>query len=566
MPATEHFDVIVVGSGFGGAVSACRLAEAGMRVCVLERGKAIAPGEFPRTAAQLRDGFWDPSEGLHGMFDVWSFKQLAAVVASGLGGGSLIYANVLLRKDPEWFVEQRDGAPWHWPVTREELDPHYDRVEAILKPQPFPAEYLERSPKVGAFRDAAERVGLRTFHPPLAIAFSENGGPPRPGRPLPDDGNLHDAPRRTCTLCGECDLGCNDGAKQTMDLTFLSRAARAGADIRPRHEVRTIAPNPGGGYWLETVTHPEEREGLPTDTSDPALCPRTVFTCDRLVLAAGALNTTYLLLRNAQHLPGLSPALGTRFNGNGDHLSFVRRAGTETSGRERLLRRLEGSRGPVITTAARSDDDASQMAGFYLEDAGYPAHTAWMLQVAATPRAVWSARSALARIAWERASSRHTEPQLGALLSRLFGDLRTPAGFLPLLGMGREIAHARLSLAADGRTLTTDWSRAKAGRVFGRIRGASRAIAEDLGGKFSADPVGRRRPPTITVHALGGAPMGHTPQEGVVDGYGRVFGHPGLSVACGAAMPGAVGPNPSLTIAAFADWHAEQILREEGRL
>lgn len=564
MAAAEHHDVIVVGSGFGGSVTACRLAEAGMDVCVLERGRRIAPGEFPRTAHELRDAFWDPSEGLHGMFDLWSFKELGAVCASGVGGGSLIYANVLLRKDPAWFVEQRDGRPWAWPVSYGDLVPHYDRIESDLRPMPFPDAYTGRAPKAAAFAAAANEAGMETFRPPLAVAFAEPGADtPRPGRPLPDDGNLHDAPRRTCTLCGECDLGCNDGAKQTMDLTYLSRAVTAGARVRARTEVRTIVPRREGGYAVGAVTHPPEREGVPTNTDDPALCPQVELTCDRLVLAAGALGTTYLLLRNRANLPELSPTLGTRFNGNGDHLAFVRRAGSPTSGSAKRLRELEGSRGPVITTTARVDDDASGMAGFYLQDAGYPAHTAWMLQLVGTPRALWSAKGTLLRLARERLTG-HVDPRAGAEMAALFGDLRTASGFLPVLGMGREVAHARLYL--DGDTLLTDWSRARAGRVFGRLRAASRAIAETLGGRFSADPVGRRRAPTITVHALGGAPMGRSRAEGVVDPYGRVFGHPGLTVACGAAMPGSVGPNPSLTIAALADRHAEQILREEGRL
>lgn len=562
MATTEHHDVIVVGSGFGGSVTACRLAEGGMDVCVLERGRAIAPGDFPRTARQLRDGFWDPSEGLHGMFDVWSFKELGAVVASGLGGGSLIYANVLLRKDREWFVERRDGAPWAWPVTYDDLAPHYARVEDDLAATPFPGDYLDRAPKAAKFQQAAEAAGLATFRPPLAVVFAENGADPTPGRPLPDDDNYHGAARRTCTLCGECDLGCNVGAKQTMDLTYLSRAWRAKATIHTRTEVRGIARREGGGFVLTAVTHPEDREGRPTDTGDPALCPPKTYTCRRLVLAAGALGTTYLLLRNRDALGIRTDALGTRFNGNGDHLAFVRRAGSPTSGKAQRLRELEGSRGPVITTTAREPDDASGMAGYYLQDAGYPSHAAWMLQLVGTPRAIWHARGTIVRLLRERLTG-HADPRAGADLAALFGDLRTSTGFVPLLGMGREIAHARLELAPDGKTLVTDWSRRRAGRVFGRLRSASRAVAERLGGRFFADPVGRRRPSTITVHALGGAPMGRDQREGVVDEYGEVFECRGLTVACGAAMPGSVGPNPSLTIAAFADRHAEHILSEE---
>src|SRR3712207_1924875 len=134
-PSGAHYDAVVVGSGFGGSVTAYRLAEAGLRVCVLERGRAYPPGSFPRSPYRMARNFWDPTAGLHGLYDFWSFRWLDALVASGLGGGSLIYANVLLRKDERWFVTEdlRDGGFEHWPVARAERDPHYDRVERMLR-------------------------------------------------------------------------------------------------------------------------------------------------------------------------------------------------------------------------------------------------------------------------------------------------------------------------------------------------------------------------------------------------------------------------------------------------
>jgi choline dehydrogenase-like flavoprotein len=126
-----HFDVVIVGSGFGGSVMAYRLAEAGLTIRLRERGKAYPPNSFPRSPYGMRENLWDPGEGLFGLYNFWSFHRIHVLVASGLGGGSLIYANVLLRKDEEWFVKEdlARGGHEHWPITRADLEPYYDAVE-----------------------------------------------------------------------------------------------------------------------------------------------------------------------------------------------------------------------------------------------------------------------------------------------------------------------------------------------------------------------------------------------------------------------------------------------------
>src|SRR5918994_129794 len=321
-----HFDAVIIGSGFGGSVMAYRLAEAGLRVCLLERGKAYPPGEFPRSPNRMKRNFWDPSEGLHGMFNLWSFSGLGAVVSSGLGGGSLIYANVLIRKDEKWFVKEdlSDGGYEYWPVTRADLDPHYDRVERMLGAQryPFDRKPYSQTHKTAALRDAAKDLGLDWRLPHLAVTFGNDGEDPVPGEPIKEEHpNLHGRTRYTCRLVGECDIGCNYGSKNTLDYNYLSAAKRLGADIRTRCEGRSFAPRESGGYVVRFVEHDPADEGRKLDTRDGSVRPERELTCDRLVLSAGTLGSTYLLLRNRGAFPGLSGQLGTRFCGNGDLLT-----------------------------------------------------------------------------------------------------------------------------------------------------------------------------------------------------------------------------------------------------
>jgi cholesterol oxidase len=559
----EHVDVVVVGSGFGGSVAAYRLAEAGHRVVVLERGKAFPPGSFPRDPAGVAANFWDPAGGRHGMFDIWSFQGLEAVVASGLGGGSLVYANVLIRKDERWFVREQPipgGGYETWPVTRSDLDPHYDRVEAMLGARRYP--YPDTTPKTAAMREAAHRAGLDWDLPLLAVSFGATpDGDAVPGAPLAPApyGNVHGVPRRACVLCGECDIGCNDGSKNTLDHTYLSAAAHHGADLRTRHEVRGIAPRPGGGYLVRYVVHDDESEGVPTAVDR---LPVRALSCDRLVLAAGTLGTTMLLLRNRSAFPGLSPALGSRFSGNGDLLGLLIGA-TDAAGRPR---RLEGSRGPVITSRVRIPDAADTDGptewppprGHYVEDAGYPVLAEWLVELARagglTRRGAAFARTVLmARLQGENRSS--VSRDLATLIGG--GDLAVSS--LPLLGMGRDIPDGVMRIR-DGQ-MDVDWTTLTSADFISGVRSTMRTLAAELGADYVDNPLWRLHR-VITVHPLGGAPMAEDPALGVCDPFGRVYGFPGLYVVDGAVMPGAVGPNPSLTIAALADRTCDSIAEE----
>jgi cholesterol oxidase len=567
---SEHFDVVVVGSGFGGSVMAYRAAEAGLRVCLLERGRAYPPGSFPRGPAGYRDNFWDPSRGLHGMFNVWSFDSLEAVVSSGLGGGSLIYANVLLRKDPKWFVRDgfRDGVYEYWPVSYEELEPHYEAVEKILGATPYPLahEPYSKTAKTRAMQMAAERLGKEWFLPNLAVTFGNDPQRPRPGEPLRElHANYHGKDNRSsCRLCGECDVGCNYGAKNTLDFNYLTMAQRLGAVILTRREVRSFRPRERAGFEIDYVSHEDARDGKARDTRS---LPTETITADRLVLSAGSLGSTYLLMKNAAAFPRLSATLGSRFCGNGDFLSFALECSDELESR-RIPRPLNPTAAPVITSTMRGDDfaDGGNGPGYYLQDAGYPEWVSWLVEAASSP----SELSHYARVAWERVRSVVTndpDRNLGNVISELLGESDTSGCSMPLLGMGRDAPDGKMHLREkDGQSyLNVDWKDDKSLEHFDRLRHASKAVAEALGGKYIESPLLKFFNRLITVHPLGGCPMGRNPNEGTVDSYGRVFGAPGMYIADGSVMPGPVGANPSLTIAALANRFASQLIDDHKR-
>ena len=548
-------DVLVIGSGFGGSVVAAELAAAGTRVTVVERGNHYPPGSFPRGPAGFATNFWDPKAGLHGMFDVWSFRGLETVVAAGLGGGSLIYANVMLRKPDAWFRNQphpyRPGVSETWSFTRADLDPHYDAVQAVLDVQelptgPEPLDPAFRLPKTAAFR----RVdGARAA--PLAVQF--RAGPDRPaiGAPVPDPGypNLFGQPRRTCRMCGECDVGCNEGAKNSMDHTYLSMAAARGAVLHTRTEVTGIAPT-DGGFEVALRVYPAP----PADPAEPSPPPSEhVITARQVVLAAGTLGSTYLMLRNRAALGLHNPVLGSRFCGNGDLLGFI--LGTTAS--------LTGWRGPVITSYLGFPDDTETGDptdfGMYLQDAGYPEFAAWLTDTAASLLRLPKMAKVIVGEALGRRFHR-SDTSLSAELSEFLGRPTVTSHGLPVLGMGLDIADGTLYLdRARPAMMNNTWSTRSSAEYFDILVDRMRRLAEQLGGRLTLNPTYRFRR-VISVHPLGGCPADTDRSAGVVDGFGRVRGVPGLRICDGSVFPGPVGANPSMTIAAFARRAARQLI------
>ena len=584
----DFFDAVIIGSGFGGSVMAYRLAEAGLRVCLLERGKAYPPNTFPRKPYELGRNFWDPSSGLFGLFDIWSFKRSGALVSSGLGGGSLIYANIHLRKDPGWFKEDRaDGGYDSWPITYEQLEPHYERVEKMMNVQKYPLTHqpYDQTPKTLAMQEVDRAIQLGNDSPHkwmalnLAVSFKtrnvsnpdedDPANPPVVGAQIQEQQpNYHtvttkrDQPRSTCRLCGECNIGCNYGSKNTLDYTYITAAIHQKphpAQVETLCEVKAVSPLEGTGYKVEFVRHSPETIDPATGKCPPP--PRFTIRCKRLIIAAGTFGSPYLLMRNLAAFPGINrEMLGSRFSVNGDLLSFVIKSKERRNGRM-VPRRLDPSFGPVITSAIRVSDsldgNGAKGRGFYMEDAGIPYLFSWIAELSGLPGTVVRGLKFLKMRAKYR-TGLNNDANLSAEIANLLGPATTTMSTLALIAMGRDFANGRLSL--KGNLLACDWSQDKSQAYFDRVRATGDAIARALNGKYVDTPSYRYLHQVLTAHPLGGCPMGFTTNDGVVNSYGEVFGYPGLYVVDGSVMPGAVGPNPSLTIAAISDRAADHII------
>ncbi|HEX4189315.1 MAG TPA: GMC family oxidoreductase [Solirubrobacteraceae bacterium] len=585
----REFAAIVVGSGFGGSVAAyrlqqeCRKKQLPNGVLLLERGMPYPPRSFPRTPHEMQKAFWDPDSALYGLYEVWSFRRARMIVSSGLGGGSLIYANVLIRKPPDTFKRTGLGEPDKpWPINARTVADHYKPVSDIIDIEPLPRPYYAPRegtplvPKTAQFIDAAGAAGLRPamseedpstpWLAPLAVAFRNRDGASEPGAPL-GHVNLHGRPRRTCTLVGECDLGCNEGAKNSLDYNYLSRFQDAGGTIRTCCEAVEVKRLKSGRYEVRyrqhgaAVRHVLERakgedkleqdsELLDNDTARPSASVEAGV----VVLAAGALGSPRLLLRSRASLPPLSPALGRRFSSNGDLILFARDC-TERDGRR--ARNLAPSRGPVITAAGTSGRGDHPL---WVEDAGGPSLSEWGWQLPELAAEAWKTlRRDLSpgRLLAGRGGRRSW---VSATLAAALGTTRPSSAMLPLLAMGLDNAGGRLRLDRDALTLS--WDPADSASHFYGAEAAMERVAENLGGRLWPEPQWLRRLAWgLTVHPLGGAPMGENPTEGVVDVNGEVFGCRNLFVADGSVMPGPVGPNPSLTIAAIADHIADTAVK-----
>lgn len=523
----DDYDVLVIGSGFGGSVAALRLTEKGYRVGVLEAGRRFADDELPRTSWDLRRFLWAPALGCFGIQRIHRLKDVLVLAGAGVGGGSLVYANTLYRpleafwSDPAWA---------HVTDWRAELEPYYDQAERMLGV----VDYRRITPADALMRGVAEDLGVgHTFRQVRVGVYLGQDGAERPrgarGPAVPDPFFGGAGPdRNPCLHCGQCMTGCRHNAKNTLVKNYLHLAEGAGARVHPLTTASAVVPRPDGGY--EVRTHRTGRRWA----------GRRTYRARQVVLAAGTLGTQRLLhaMRDSGDLPHLSDRLGTLTRTNSEALLGAMRPARRTADGP------DYSEGVAITSSFYPDEHTHVEPVRY----GRGSNAMGLLQTVLVDG---------------------VGPGEGPRWRRWLGELWRQRRHLPSLydlrGWSQRTVIALVMQSRDN-SLTTYTRRGLLGRRLTSRQGtgepnptwipvahdAVRAMAarmDGLAGGSAGDPFDV----PMTAHILGGCTIGDSPATGVVDPYHRVHGHPGLHVMDGSAVTANLGVNPSLTITAQAE-------------
>ena len=517
------YDAIVIGSGFGGSVAACRMAQAGFSVGVFERGRSYESNRFPRDWNNPSNGWlWSVEQGL---FDIKPFQEMTVIQSAGLGGGSLIYANVHLRAPDEVFARG-----WPRGYTRAVLDPYYDLVAYMLDINPITkSSHLGLPTKTRLMGDVARDLkrDQQFCYPNIAVDF----GPPEVSHR-----NKFGAEQRGCNFCAECDIGCNVHAKNTLDFNYLTVARSNGAEIETQCEVLRIEPS--AGEYNYNVSFKDHRNG-----GQPGECKaKYVFVC------AGAVNSTELMLRCRdvyRTLPDLSTRLGHGYSGNGDFLAFA----------FNTKQQFKPSEGPTITTGiVYSRADAGFDNWFIFQEGGYPKEIGGLLQLLNPKRSLFREAEVLTRDAFHEAFRSASAGKAG------FPDPKSDNTAI-FLAMGRDLANGIVELDSISSDLKIKWDTPSNLPLYSAEGRFSSDIADAMGGSVAMNPLWRLFHIPVSVHNLGGCLMADSSDAGVTDPNGEVFGYPNLFILDGSILPKATGVNPSHTIAAVAERNIETAIR-----
>ncbi len=521
MPYDE--DVVIVGSGFGGSVAALRLAEKGYRVRVFESGRRFEDDEFAKTSWDVRRYLWAPRLGCFGVQRIHRLPHVMVLAGAGVGGGSLNYANTLYEPPQTCFADRNWPAGTDW---RGELAPHYATAKRMLG---VVDEYPHTGPVERIMAGAADDLGVGgTFRrAPVGVFLGT------PGVRVPDPFFDGEGPDRTgCTLCGNCMIGCRVGAKNTLPKNYLALAERRGARIDALRTVVEVREDPRGGYLVTT-----ERTGAWLRRR------RQTVRAEQVVLAAGTWGTQQLLhrMRASSALPRISDAVGRLTRTNSEAL--------DGAVATRVPPAAGYAHGVAITTSFHVDERT------HVENVRYG------------PGSNLMGLLATVLVPGDRSLGR----RIGSLVSEL---VRHPVRQFRLAGLHRwsERGIIALVMQTEDNSLTLSLRRRFGRDVLTSRQGhgapnpshlpqAHRAVAA-IAGRMQQETGVRTEPRgswpevfgiPLTAHFLGGAVISDSPDRGVVDPWNRVWGHPGVHVVDGAAVPANPGVNPSLTITAIAE-------------
>jgi cholesterol oxidase len=531
----DHYSAVVIGSGYGGAIAADRIAHAGRDVCVLERGKELHPGEYPNTALSAAREFQVHTPkadhgSATGMFDFTVGPDVTVVTGCGLGGTSLINANVALEPTDAVFADDR----WPAPLRNhpEALRPFMHTAKDMLGSNPYPQGWPE-VPRLQALERAAAGLGRQVVRPDINVTFT-------------DGLNAVGVRQNACVLCGDCVSGCNYGAKNTVLMNYLPDAYAHGAHIFTEVAVQSVRRCQGKWRVAFDVL------GGSTGT------PSRFVTADVVVLAAGTLGSTQILLRSRDLGLPVSDRLGHGFSTNGDVLAFAYDTDAPAGdvGLGERIPRADTAVGPAITGLIDlRGPDTDVAAALIIEDGGIPGALAAVIPLVLSAAAEGIPESGASR--------------LRELAGIPFGARRGPVGrTLTYLVMSTDDAGGRITMEND--RIQVVWPDVGKQPAFARDNQVLATATQALHGTETPDPLWAwtHDKSLITVHPLGGCAMADDAATGVVDHKGQVFDpvgggvHDGLYVCDGSVLPCALDANPSLTISAIAERTAALLIED----